>query len=164
MWMRPRAPRLAQTTEEGFSSPPSCGPLTWTPHPSCSSVLISLVHLQSCVGFPFLKHTDLNSWWLTEGLTVLLLLSFSVPVQDFCNHKAAQSNLILRCLLLRSFEGNLVARSGCFSSQVLFSWDKRGHGPVTVDKNAKQPWSDQTGCFLSYLASHSTVCAWDDCL
>jgi len=31
---------------------------------------------------------------------------------------------------------------------VLFCRDKRGRGPVPVDRNARQPWPDQTGCFF----------------
>lgn len=32
---------------------------------------------------------------------------------------------------------------------MLFCSDKRGRGPIAVDKNAKQPWPDQTGCCVS---------------
>lgn len=64
-------------------------------------------------------------------------------------------------------------RKSSFSSQVLFCRDNRGHGPVAdVDRNAKQPWPDQTGCFRCYLAACSTVLVseekgergWDECL
>lgn len=48
-------------------------------------------------------------------------------------------------------------RSACFSSQVLFCRDKRGHGPMAADKNAKQPWPDQTGSPRCYLPACSTV-------
>lgn len=152
------------------SSSPSCGP---SPGPPTTPWFIpsdlfspSEVPAWPPHPFPLRVHTHthtarpLNSWWLSfmaaRGLTLPCFSSSSTALMLETQISVVWFQIIPESLLCC---GGVLrpVRSACFSSQVLFCRDKRGHGPMAADKNAKQPWPDQTGSPRCYLPACSTV-------